>query len=125
MSNRALRGSGLGGVSFEDDRGVEFAPRQTIGYDCANGHRISITMAHDAEVPAVWECPHCGGEALISTGERPETKQEKPARTHWDMLRERRSISELEELLAERVEMLRAGEIGPAHLHRRRRRRSA
>ncbi|HWD79100.1 MAG TPA: RNA polymerase-binding protein RbpA, partial [Kribbella sp.] len=48
-------------------------------------------------------------------------KQEKPARTHWDMLRERRSISELEELLAERVELLRKGEIGPAHLHRTKR----
>ncbi|HZO69251.1 MAG TPA: RNA polymerase-binding protein RbpA [Kribbellaceae bacterium] len=118
MSNRVLRGSGLGGVSFEDDRGVEFAPRQTVSYDCARGHRVEITMADDAEVPAVWECPHCGGEALRSTGERPEPKQEKPARTHWDMLRERRTISELEELLAERVQLLRSGEIGPAHLHR-------
>jgi hypothetical protein len=36
------------------------------------------------------------------------------------MLRERRSISELEELLAERVQLLRSGEIGPAHLHRTR-----
>ena len=37
------------------------------------------------------------------------------------MLRERRSISELEELLAERVPLLRKGEIGPAHLHRTKR----
>jgi len=36
------------------------------------------------------------------------------------MLREHRSISELEELLAERVQLLRNGEIGPAHLHRAR-----
>ena len=118
MSNRVLRGSGLGGVSFEDDRGVEFAPRQTVTYDCARGHRVEITMADDAEVPAVWECPHCGGEALRSTGERPEPKVEKPARTHWDMLLERRSIKELEEILEERLELLRGGEIGPAHLHR-------
>ena len=118
MSNRVLRGSGLGGVSFEDDRGVEFAPRQMITYDCPRGHVVEVTMAHDAEVPAIWECPHCGSEAARSTGEKPEPKQEKPARTHWDMLRERRSISELEELLAERVELLRKGEIGPAHLHR-------
>ena len=105
MSNRVLRGSGLGGVSFEDDRGVEFAPRQMITYDCPRGHVVEVTMAHDAR----------------STGEKPEPKQEKPARTHWDMLRERRSISELEELLAERVELLRKGEIGPAHLHRTKR----
>jgi len=33
-------------------------------------------------------------------------------RTHWDMLRERRSIAELEELLAERLSLLRSGELG-------------
>jgi hypothetical protein len=45
-------------------------------------------------------------------------KAEKPARTHWDMLLERRSIKELEDILTERLELLRGGEIGPAHLHR-------
>ena len=34
------------------------------------------------------------------------------------MLLERRSIKELEEILTERLELLRGGEIGPAHLHR-------
>jgi hypothetical protein len=34
------------------------------------------------------------------------------------MLLERRSISELEDILTERLELLRGGEIGPAHLHR-------
>jgi hypothetical protein len=34
------------------------------------------------------------------------------------MLLERRSINELEEILSERLELLRGGEIGPAHLHR-------
>ena len=34
-------------------------------------------------------------------------KATKPARTHWDMLRERRSIEELEELLAERLDEIR------------------
>jgi hypothetical protein len=41
------------------------------------------------------------------------------------MLLERRSESELEEILAERLEMLRGGEIGPAHLHRASKSRSA
>jgi hypothetical protein len=35
------------------------------------------------------------------------------------MLLERRTIEELEELLAERLELLRSGKIGPDHLHRR------
>jgi hypothetical protein len=34
------------------------------------------------------------------------------------MLLERRSVKELEEILTERLELLRSGEIGPAHLHR-------
>ena len=56
--------------------------------------------------------PRCGAESLRSDGERPELKEEKPTRTHWDMLRERRSIAELEDLLAERLNLLRAGELG-------------
>ena len=36
----------------------------------------------------------------------------KPVRPHWDMLRERRSIAELEDLLAERLDLLRSGELG-------------
>jgi hypothetical protein len=31
----------------------------------------------------------------------------KPARTHWDMLLERRTVDDLEELLAERLALLR------------------
>jgi hypothetical protein len=34
----------------------------------------------------------------------------KHVRSHWDMLLERRTIAELEELLAERLELLRAGQ---------------
>ena len=35
-----------------------------------------------------------------------ETKKVKPPRTHWDMLLERRSKEELEELLKERLDIL-------------------
>ncbi len=56
--------------------------------------------------------------ALNVSGALPEEKNEKPARTHWDMLLERRSEKELEEILKERLDLLRGGEIGPAHLHR-------
>jgi hypothetical protein len=40
-------------------------------------------------------------------GEGIESKPAKPPRTHWDMLRERRTIEELDVLLEERVEQLR------------------
>ena len=45
-------------------------------------------------------------------------KNEKPIHTHREMLLERRSEKELEDILKERLELLRGGEIGPAHLHR-------
>ncbi len=120
MGERTLRGARLGGQSFEDERGIEFAARQQVGYKCPQGHEFEITMSVEAEVPAVWECPRCGAEGLSTSGITPEAKVEKPARTHWDMLLERRSIKELEDILSERLELLRGGEIGPAHLHRTR-----
>lgn len=39
-------------------------------------------------------------------GTTQETKKVKPPRTHWDMLLERRSKDELEELLKERLDLL-------------------
>jgi hypothetical protein len=118
MGERTLRGARLGGQSFEDERGIEFAARQNVAYGCPQGHEFEIPMSVEADVPAVWECPRCGAEALSKAGLEREVKAEKPVRTHWDMLLERRSIKELEEILTERLELLRGGEIGPAHLHR-------
>ena len=118
MAERTLRGARLGGQSFEDERGIEFAARQQVGYQCPQGHGFEITMSVEADVPAVWECPRCGAEGLSTSGIERIVKAEKPVRTHWDMLLERRSIKELEDILAERLDLLRGGEIGPAHLHR-------
>ncbi|TIC87660.1 RNA polymerase-binding protein RbpA [Nocardioides sp. GY 10113] len=118
MAERTLRGARLGGQSFEDERGIEFAARQQVGYRCPQGHEFEITMSMEAEVPAVWECPRCGVEATSTAGIQAEEKVDKPQRTHWDMLLERRSPEELEAILTERLELLRGGEIGPAHLHR-------
>jgi len=65
----------------------------------------------EADVPLSWEC-HCGSLALLRDGDRPEPTTERTQRTHWDMLLERRTIPELEELLEERLELLRAGRVG-------------
>ena len=45
------------------------------------------------------------GETLRRRNGRGE--ETKPPRTHWDMLRERRSIPELEDILAEQLDKLR------------------
>lgn len=110
MADRTLRGSGLGSRSFEDEAGIEFAPRQEIGFDCPKGHHFDLMFAEEAELPTTWECPRCGEAAARSDGATAAAKEEKPGRTHWDMLRERRSIPELEELLAERLDLLRKAE---------------
>ena len=111
MSERALRGTRLGATSYETDSGIDLAPRQDIDYVCANGHQFTMPFSLEAEVPAVWECRVCGAQALRRDGAAPEEKNIKPVRTHWDMLLERRSLAELEEVLAERLGVLRGGGI--------------
>ena len=113
MRNRSVRASGLGTKSFEADTGVELAPRSTVGFDCVVGHHFGIVFAAEADLPATWDCPRCGEPSKRSDGFALEAKDVKPVRTHWDMLRERRSIGELEELLAERMTLLKSGTIGP------------
>ncbi len=107
MADRALRGRSLGSRSLADGAGVELAARRQLSFDCPNGHHLTLTFAEEAELPTEWECPKCGKTALRADGVRAEAKEEKHQRTHWDMLRERRSIPELEEILAERLEQLR------------------
>ncbi len=106
MSDRVLRGTRLGAVSYESDRHTEFAPRQRTAYDCPSGHATEVPFAAEAEIPSSWECKLCGAPALLRDGAPPEEKKGKPARTHWDMLLERRSTEELEEVLAERLAVL-------------------
>lgn len=118
MSERStLRGSRLVATSYEDERGVEFAERQSVSYECTRGHRFDMTFSVEAEVPPLWDCPRCGAEALRLATERPAEEVGKPPRTHWDMLLERRSVEDLQELLDERLGLLRAGKLpGSAHV---------
>ena len=106
MSDRVLRGTRLGAVSYESDRHTEFAPRLRTVYDCPAGHETAVPFAAEADIPYLWECRVCGATAQLRDGEEPEAKKVKPARTHWDMLLERRSTDELEEVLAERLTVL-------------------
>jgi rubredoxin len=106
MSDRVLRGTRLGAVSYESDRHTEFAPRLRTVYDCPEGHETTVPFAAEADIPPRWECRVCGAAGLLRDGEQPEPKATKPARTHWDMLLERRSAAELEEVLAERLAVL-------------------
>ena len=107
MAERTLRGSRLGSISYETDRNLEPAARTTAEYRCAKGHVFTVPFADDAELPLTWECRLDGSAARLIGGADPEPKKSKPPRTHWDMLMERRTVADLEEVLAERLEHLR------------------
>jgi hypothetical protein len=107
MAERSLRGSRLGALSMETDQNVVPSERRITTYLCPNGHTIELPFSVEADVPSTWEC-RCGAEAkLQGEGPLPDAKPVKHVRTHWDMLLERRSIPELEELLEERLTLLR------------------
>lgn len=112
MSERTLRGGRLGSQSLQGEHGVEFAPRKQIEYLTDTGTRFTVIFEADAEPPAEWVDQKTGrlgflndeaGKAARAEFEEKESSQ----RTHWDMLLERRSRDELNELLEERLTWLR------------------
>jgi hypothetical protein len=97
------------GISFrslETEDGVEFAERIEVVYDCPAGHTVIVPFFVEAEIPTMWAC-RCGVDATARHCENHTANAPKRSRSHWEMLLERRSISELEELLAERLDVLR------------------
>ena len=109
MGERMLRGSRLGAVSYESDRNTELAPRQTREYLCARGHQFEVPVRRRRRgARSTWECKFDGTVARLVDGNEPEQKKAKPPRTHWDMLLERRSMAELDDILNERLEEVRA-----------------
>ncbi|MCI7551267.1 MAG: RNA polymerase-binding protein RbpA [Actinomycetaceae bacterium] len=115
MAERSLRGMRIGANSLESDVGVAFVEHREVQYVCENGHTFNVTLTLDAEAPAKWKCK-CGADAvLVGGGGTEEDTPQKPARTHWDMLLERRSEDELKVLLDERLELLRAGKLYKRH----------
>lgn len=98
----------------EPDRN-EMVARNLSIFVCPRGHEFELPFAIDAELPQAWECPRHGVRAAAwwamnaslpaaqqgSDGKKPTTPK-----THWDHLLERRTIPELEEILAEALELV-------------------
>ncbi|MDC4233309.1 RNA polymerase-binding protein RbpA [Actinomyces sp. B33] len=120
MADRALRGMQIGAKSMESEDGVVFADRVSVRYLCPNGHEFEVTLSVEAVPPASWEC-RCGttAELIGETQEDEETKPVKPVRTHWDMLRERRSLEELDVVLNEQLALYREGRLRPEGHYRK------
>ncbi|OBH04196.1 MULTISPECIES: RNA polymerase-binding protein RbpA [unclassified Mycobacterium] len=108
MADRVMRGSRLGALSYETDRNHDLAARKIARYRTENGDEFDMPFAADADVPNSWLCRNGMEGTLIEGGELAEPKQGKAPRTHWDMLRERRSIEELDDLLNERLEIIKS-----------------
>lgn len=109
MAERSLRGMSIGAKSLESDDNVDFAARSDVAYICPKGHRTILPFAEGAEIPDDWEC-RCG-QIAHREGDEEHAGEDagKPARTHWDMLLERRSEEELKVLLDKRLTMHREG----------------
>lgn len=104
--SEAMRGTRLGAVSYEREEAGALAERLSTVYVCQGGHRTLVPFSIEAEeIPYEWTC-RCGQTAVRPHVEPPVAKPERHLRTHWDMLMERRTIADLEELLNERLELL-------------------
>jgi hypothetical protein len=108
MNDMSLRGMRIGSAPSPAQRFTELAPRTSHTYLCADGHTLNIPLAAEADAPAVWDC-RCGRVALKTGMAPPEAKAIRPTRSHWDILLERRSLTELEVLLAERLAAMHGG----------------
>ncbi len=112
MADRSLRGMRLGAQSLQSEEGVVFSPRVTARYRSADGDIFEVTFAEDAEIPENWTSPKTGKEGVLLSDDGTPVQsahhESKAPRTHWDMLLERRTRAELEELLEERLQYLRA-----------------
>ena len=112
MADRSLRGMRLGSQSLQSEEGVEFASRRKSIYRTVDGTTFDVVFSSDAEIPEVWSSPKTGQEGRLVADDGSlvplEEVETKAPRTHWDMLLERRTRAELEELLQERLEVLRA-----------------
>ena len=112
MADRSLRGMRLGTQSLQSEEGVEFSPRLKKTYRAEDGTTFDVVFSAEAEIPEVWESPKTGQEGVLLTeaGEPVvrDIAEGKVPRSHWDMLLERRTRAELEELLQERLDVLRA-----------------
>lgn len=109
MSQQTMRGMRLGSQSLENEKGVVYSERANHTYQCPRGHQTDVVFAAEAELPETWQCKTCGEQGLlVEDGKTIEVVHEdKTPRSHWEMLLERRSREELEEILQERLEYIR------------------
>lgn len=90
----------------EEERG-EAAPRVRVSFWCVNRHETRPSFACDAAVPETWECPRCGFPAGQDEQNPPAPSRVEPYKTHLAYVKERRSDSDGEAILAEALNRVR------------------
>jgi thioesterase domain-containing protein len=111
MAQQSMRGMRLGSQSYESEVGVVFSARSKHSYVCSKRHLTEMVFSADAEVPNTWTCKQCSAVATLQANGQDvifDAAEEKIPRSHWEMLLERRSREELEEILEERLVEIRA-----------------
>ena len=116
MSEKRLQGTRLGSISFETEEGVEFVATQNVTFRTEHGEEFTVTFMEGVELPYNWTSPHTGhsgrridANGVPIVGEDPNAPSAPaPTVTHWEQLLKRRTIEELEEILAHRREEMRA-----------------
>ena len=111
MAQQSMRGMRLGTQSYESEVGVVFSARAKHSYVCSKKHLTEMVFSADAEVPNTWTCKQCSAVATLQADGQDvifDAAEEKIPRSHWEMLLERRSREELEVILEERLEEIRA-----------------
>ncbi|MCL2737144.1 MAG: RNA polymerase-binding protein RbpA [Propionibacteriaceae bacterium] len=82
--------------------------RIDVTYTCVSDHTFTRTFVADIDVPSTWDCPRCGKLGTTGVVQESESGAAPSARTHWDMLLERRSMDELASMVADRITDMRA-----------------
>lgn len=112
MADRTLKGTRIGSTSLQGEAGVELSPRTPVEYLTERGRAFTVMFDADAEPPAEWVDQRTGEIGFLDdeagrTARAEFEEKEASNRTPWDMLIERRSRDELEEILEERLRILR------------------
>ena len=88
-------------------------PGCSFDLDCPEHHHFFGDLLRRGQPASIVGLPQVLGPGGSLRRVRAAAEPQKPVRSHWDMLRERRSVADFEEILAERLALLRAGTIGP------------
>ena len=101
MAGNPIRGSRVGaGRAGESARG-DAVERHRLEFFCSNGHTTRLSFALDADLPELWDCPSCGLPAGLDQAAPPPSPRNEPYKSHLAYVKERRSDSDAEALLAE------------------------